>query len=231
MQQPAARLSDFPEIESATWIVVDVDNVLLDGQLGMILAKRLARGFRALKTVAKMSTAVVRYRAKRAPIDDVVAAACSLFEGEPADEMAAKVRAVVERDVLPALRPAVRDWIQIQVAAGRPVALVSTAPFVAVKALAEALGAVAARGSDVEVTTDGRLTARPIPPLCYGDAKVAVACAIGAELGHTLDTLLYLADSKSDLPLLRAAGFPVCVNPTSEVRAEAADHGWPIVTL
>ncbi|MFT5435344.1 MAG: phosphoserine phosphatase, partial [Myxococcota bacterium] len=110
-------------------------------------------------------------------------------------------------------------------------ALVSTAPLVAVQALADALGAVVARGSDVEVTTEGRLTARPIAPLCYGEAKVAVAHGIASELGHTLDTLLYLADSKSDLPLLRAAAFPLCINPTSEVRAEAAEQGWPIVTL
>ena len=53
-----------------------------------------------------------------------------------------------------------------------------------------------------------------------------------AELGEVdLGRAFAYADSGSDLPLLRACGGPVAVNPDRRLREVAASAGWPVLRL
>jgi HAD superfamily hydrolase (TIGR01490 family) len=45
-----------------------------------------------------------------------------------------------------------------------------------------------------------------------------------------LDSTLY-SDSINDLPLLRSVRHAVAVNPDEHLAAEAAQHGWPVISL
>jgi hypothetical protein len=47
---------------------------------------------------------------------------------------------------------------------------------------------------------------------------------------HDCDTTFY-SDSINDLPLLNAVRNPVAVNPDMRLAAEAAERGWPVLTL
>jgi phosphoserine phosphatase len=65
--------------------------------------------------------------------------------------------------------------------------------------------------------------------LCYGDGKVQ---ALRLALGEIdLRGAFAYADSASDLPLLRACGHPVAINPDRSLRRVARRSGWPILTL
>ena len=49
--------------------------------------------------------------------------------------------------------------------------------------------------------------------------------------GIDLDASYAYSDSESDLPMLRAVGHAVVVNPDQDLRRIAADEGWEILRL
>ena len=84
-------------------------------------------------------------------------------------------------------------------------------------------------GTRYEITADGRLTGRIDGPFIYGEGKVEAMR--GFADGHDIDLASSWAysDSASDLPMLRAVGNPVAVNPDAELRAVAEREGWRIM--
>ena len=81
----------------------------------------------------------------------------------------------------------------------------------------------------VSQVVDGRYTGRLAGPFCYGAGKADVLRALAAEHGYDLDSSYAYSDSVSDLPMLELVGHPVAVNPEAELRAVAAERGWPVV--
>jgi fatty acyl-CoA reductase len=77
-------------------------------------------------------------------------------------------------------------------------------------------------------TTDGHYTGHlSVPPL-VGEARAAWLRAYGDGHGTDLRRSYAYADSHSDLPLLRAVGNPVAVNPDVALYRVARDRRWPI---
>ena len=76
---------------------------------------------------------------------------------------------------------------------------------------------------------DGRYTGELEGPFCYAEGKVEAITAIAQAEGFDLDRCWAYSDSASDLPMLRAAGHPVAVNPDARLAREAATEGWPVV--
>lgn len=66
---------------------------------------------------------------------------------------------------------------------------------------------------------------RPIP---YGEGKVHHAQQYLAQTGARLADAWFYSDSHSDLPLLRAVGHPVAVNPDLRLARVARQAGWPV---
>ncbi len=55
---------------------------------------------------------------------------------------------------------------------------------------------------------------------------------LAAEREHSTSRASYAySDSESDLPMLRAVGHPVVVNPDAALRAIAPREGWEIIEL
>jgi phosphoserine phosphatase len=74
---------------------------------------------------------------------------------------------------------------------------------------------------------DGRYTGALAGPFCHGAGKVK-------RLADVLDAAEIAActaygDSYSDLPVLRAAGQPVAVNPDRALAAVATVERWPVL--
>ncbi len=63
----------------------------------------------------------------------------------------------------------------------------------------------------------------------YGDGKVAAMRRFADEHDIDLSESWAYSDSASDLPMLRAVGNPVAVNPDAELAKIAADEGWRIM--
>jgi HAD superfamily hydrolase (TIGR01490 family) len=75
---------------------------------------------------------------------------------------------------------------------------------------------------------DGRYTGFLREPPLVGEARAAWLRAYAARIGADLKRSYAYADSHSDLPLLRAVGNPVAVNPDVSLFRVARRRRWPI---
>ena len=76
---------------------------------------------------------------------------------------------------------------------------------------------------------DGVYTGRPAGPFTYREGKAEAIRELAAERGIDLSESYAYSDSESDLPMLRAVGHPVAVNPDSELERVAREEGWRIM--
>ena len=112
-------------------------------------------------------------------------------------------------------------------ARGDVLAIVTGAtPYVA-RPLARELGIDHVVTSELEVT-EGKLTGRYVPPLCYGVGKIERTERLAASLGFALDEATFYSDSLTDLPLLERVREPVAVNPDPRLSRIAKRRGWRI---
>jgi len=85
-------------------------------------------------------------------------------------------------------------------------------------------------GSRSEIV-DGHYTGRPAGPFNYREGKVLAMQEVADRHGIDLAASFAYSDSESDLPMLRAVGHAVVVNPDGALRRIALQEGWEIVAL
>ncbi len=80
----------------------------------------------------------------------------------------------------------------------------------------------------------GRFTGAPRGLPAFREGKIARVDAwleeLGLWWGAFVETRFY-SDSLNDLPLLEKVNHPVAVDPDDTLRAHAAKHGWPVLSL
>ena len=131
--------------------------------------------------------------------------------------------------VLPRIYPPMLDEVRTHQDAGRATFIVSAAGNGLVEILARVLGMDGGIGTRYEVGSDGTLTGRIVEPFVYGEGKVEAMRAFAAQHDVDLDASWAYSDSASDLPMLRAVGRPVAVNPDAELARVAAEEGWQVM--
>ena len=151
------------------------------------------------------------------------------IEGIERDELVG-LNATILPKLIGRVRPESRRLVDMHRRMGRATYIVSASPVELVQPLATALGMTDGLGTTAEVV-DGRYTGRLSGPFCYGEGKVAVISQLARWEGFDLDQCYAYSDSVSDLPMLRAVGHPVVVNPDSQLEREAQRNGWPIVVF
>jgi HAD superfamily hydrolase (TIGR01490 family) len=112
--------------------------------------------------------------------------------------------------------------------AGRPAYIVTAASQELADVLAHVLvldGGIGMR-SEVE---DGVYTGRPAGPFTYREGKAEAIREIAASEGIDLSASYAYSDSESDLPMMRAVGNPVAVNPDAALEKIARSEGWRIM--
>jgi len=114
--------------------------------------------------------------------------------------------------------------------AGRPAFIVTAASQGTAEMLAHVLFFDGAAGSKLE-ERDGVYTGRFDGPFCYGEGKPVRMRELADERGIDLAESWAYSDSASDLPMLRAVGHPVAVNPDSELARVAREEGWDVMTF
>jgi len=66
---------------------------------------------------------------------------------------------------------------------------------------------------------------------CFAEEKLRCVNEFVATRGRTLHDATFYSDSRLDIPLLRAAGRAVAVNPDRGLRRTARQEGWSILKL
>jgi HAD superfamily hydrolase (TIGR01490 family) len=111
---------------------------------------------------------------------------------------------------------------------GRDVYICTAAAHELAEVLAMVLGFNGGIGARSEIV-DGVYTGRPHGPFTYREGKAQAMRELAAERGIDLDASWAYSDSESDLPMLRAVGNPVAVNPDATLARIAREEGWEIM--
>jgi HAD superfamily hydrolase (TIGR01490 family) len=211
----------------------DVDRTLVSGSSGFaILIEMMRAGIVTRRQLA--SGVVVSARFRLWGLDDATTDAVRLrvsgyVAGVSTDRLTAISDAVLQR-VLPRVYPEILTRAHAHQDAGEPAYLITASTQEFADLFAEVLDFDGAVGSRSEIVA-GRYTGRPGGPFIYGDGKVTAMQEIAAQAGIDLARSTAYSDSISDLPMLRAVGTAVAVNPDRALREIAENEGWEVLAL
>jgi HAD superfamily hydrolase (TIGR01490 family) len=210
----------------------DLDKTLMAGSSGMQFARVAARrSIVGRRQLTRWAVEHLRYRLRGTTDErtsEVLRAARELIAGVPAttiERMGPDVMAAI----LPRVYPQMLDEVYAHQDAGRATFIVSAAGNGVVESLAHVLGMEGGIGTRYEVDTEGNYTGRFEGPFVYGPGKVEAMQAFAAEHGIDLDASYAYSDSLSDLPMLRAVGNPVAVNPDPPLAEIARVESWQVL--
>jgi HAD superfamily hydrolase (TIGR01490 family) len=207
----------------------DLDKTLMAGSSGMQFARVAAQhGIVSRRQLAGWGVEHLRYRLRGTTDErtgEVLRAARELISGVEAktvERMGPEVMAAI----LPRVFPQMLEEVHNHQDAGRPAFIVSAAGNDVVESLARVLGMEGGIGTRYEVDAEGRFTGRFDGPFVYGAGKVEAMESFAARHEIDLDASYAYSDSLSDLPMLRAVGHPVAVNPDPPLAELAKQEGW-----
>ena len=215
----------------------DLDGTLLDGDTDELWCEFLIdEGLLDRATFEPRNRDVVaRYKAGRiGPAEFCAFYASTLAGRSPAGWEAERAR-FVETRILPRLGTAARALVAGHRERGERVLLTTATNRFLTEPIAASLGFAADELIATELETrDGVFTGANTGVLNMREGKVARLEAwlpnhgIGTE---ALADASFYSDSANDLPLLRAVGRAVAVDPDATLRREAKERGWPILAL
>ena len=186
------------------------------------------QGIVGRRQLASWAVEHLRYRLRGTTDErtaEVLRAARELISGvaeKKIDRMGPEVMAAI----LPRVYPQMLDEVHAHQDAGRATFILSAAGNGVVVSLAQVLGMEGGIGTRYEVDGEGNFTGRFDGPFVYGAGKVEAMQAFAAEHDVDLSASYAYSDSMSDLPMLRAVGHPVAVNPDPQLTEIARQEGW-----
>jgi HAD superfamily hydrolase (TIGR01490 family) len=132
-------------------------------------------------------------------------------------------------EVLPRIYPQMLDEVYSHRDEGRATFIVSAAGNDLVELVARVLGMEGGVGTRYEIDARGNLTGELDGPFMYGKGKLEGIRRFAEEHEIDLAESWAYSDSHSDLPMLRAVGNAVAVNPDAELALVARDEGWRVM--
>ncbi len=130
--------------------------------------------------------------------------------------------------VLPRLYPQMLAVAHRHQDEGRRVYIVTAAAGELAEMLARVLAFDGGIGSQFSEVRDGVYTGRPAGLFIYRSEKAQAIAELAGREGLDLCASYAYSDSESDLPMLRAVGHPVAVNPETKLAAIARKRGWHV---
>jgi HAD superfamily hydrolase (TIGR01490 family) len=207
----------------------DLDRTLMAGSSGMHFARAAyGSGLVRRRQLMRWGVEHVHFRL-RGSTDERTAQLLSqvkeLLEGVPTRDIQRLAPGLLA-GVLPRIYPQMLDEVRSHQDANRPTFIVSAAGNDLVEVLAGVLGMEGGIGTRYEVDRGGNFTGRLDGPFVYGDGKVEAMREFALAHGIDLAASYAYSDSLSDLPMLRAVGNPVAVNPDPPLAEIARAEEW-----
>jgi HAD superfamily hydrolase (TIGR01490 family) len=209
----------------------DLDRTLMAGSSGLHWA-RAARGAGLLtrRRMVRYGWQNVKFRLQGSTdsaTDRVRREVGEMIAGQRVVDLQ-RLAPTVLAGVLPRLYTQMLDVAHAHQDAGRPVYICTAASQEMAGMLALVLSFDGALGARSEVV-DGRYTGRAAGPFTYREGKAQAMRELAEGEGIDLAASYAYSDSESDLPMLRAVGHPVVVNPDAELARVAREEGWEIM--
>lgn len=209
----------------------DLDRTLISGASGFYWSRAAARaGLVSRRVLAEHAFRNIRFRlsgSTDAATDRVMKQFADIIRDKPVTDFMHLNPGVVQA-VLPRVYPTMLELAREHQRAGRPVYIVSAATHDTVSLIAAELGFDGASGTRLQ-QHDGRYTGELEGPFSYREGKLQCMRELAERESISIADSYGYSDSESDLPMLRAVGFPVAVNPDKELELVAIEQGWPII--
>ena len=223
---PAVRLALF-----------DLDGTLLDGDTDELWCEFLIQeGILDRATFGARNRSVVeRYAAGVIEPAEFCAFYASTLAGRSASSWSPWRERFIAATIVPRLGPAAHALVAAHRDAGDRIVLTTATNRFLAEPIAALLGIAAADliATGLQVQED-RFTGANEGVLNMREGKllrlVAWLKAQATDQNALADATFY-SDSSNDLPLLRAVGHPVVVEPDEPLREEAVRRGWPVIGL
>ena len=210
----------------------DLDRTLMAGSSGLHWARAAARaGLIPRRQLYLDAWANLQFRLQGSTDETtqrVQERVSAIIAGHRTVEFARMAPAVLA-GVLPRLYPRMLHVAWEHQDAGRRVYICTATTQETAELLATVLGFDGGIGTQLETDADGVLTGRLVGPFNYGEGKPVRMRELADREGIDLAESWAYSDSSSDLPMLRAVGHPVVVNPDSELARVAAEEGWEVM--
>jgi HAD superfamily hydrolase (TIGR01490 family) len=209
----------------------DLDKTLMEGSSAFHFARASYRaGQLSRRQLARDIRANIRFRLEGSTDEATDALRERVYEaiaGKRVQDLQ-RLTPQVLAGILPVIYPQMLEVAYRHQDAGRPVYIVTAASQEIAELLAHVLVFDGGIGARSEVR-DGVYTGRPDGPFTYRDGKAEAIRQMAAEKGYDLKDSWAYSDSESDLPMLRAVGHPVAVNPDAALARVAREEGWEIM--
>jgi HAD superfamily hydrolase (TIGR01490 family) len=209
----------------------DLDKTLMAGSSGIFFARAAYEtGMISRRRLAKDVYENLRFRLRGSTddrADEVRKRVGEMISGVPVRDLQ-RLSPRVLAGVLPRLYPQMLARAYEHQDAGRPVYILTAASQEMADLLALVLAFDGGLGSRSEIV-NGRYTGKPAGPFNYREGKVLSMREVAQREHIDLAASYAYSDSESDLPMLRAVGHPVVVNPDADLRRIAVEEGWEIL--
>jgi HAD superfamily hydrolase (TIGR01490 family) len=209
----------------------DLDKTLMEGSSAIHFGRAAYRaGLMTRRQLARDLWANIRFR-----LEGSTDAGSAALRERILDEIAgtrvvelARLGPQILTGVLPRVYPQMLQVAYEHQDAGRPAYIVTAASQEMAETLARVLVLDGGIGTRSEIQ-DGVYTGRPDGPFTYREGKAEAIREVATAERIDLDASYAYSDSESDLPMLRAVGHPVAVNPDDTLRRIAREEGWQVM--
>jgi HAD superfamily hydrolase (TIGR01490 family) len=211
----------------------DLDKTLIEGSSAIHFGRAsYRRGLLSRRQLARDLWANVKFRLRGSTDEET-----DMLRGRILDAVAghrvvdlARLGPEVLAGILPRAYPEMLEVAWGHQDAGRPIYIVTAASQEIAELLAQVLVFDGGIGMRSEIR-DGYYTGRPDGPFTYREGKAEAIREVAAREGIDLSESFAYSDSESDLPMLRAVGHPVAVNPDTKLMRAAREEGWQVMTF
>jgi HAD superfamily hydrolase (TIGR01490 family) len=227
----SARAPDESTADRRPAAFFDLDRTLMAGSSAYHFGRAVYRAGRlSRRQLARDAIAQISFRLRGATDAAVAVLLERILDGIKGQSVKdlARLRADVLAGILPRIYPQMTAVVRDHQDAGRPCYIVSAASQEMVEALAIVMAMEGGIGTRSEIA-DGVYTGRLDGPFVYGEGKAEALRRCAEEQGIDLGRSWAYSDSASDLPMLRAVGHPVAVNPDAALEEVARQQGWEVL--
>jgi len=209
----------------------DLDKTLMEGSSALHFGRAAYRaGMVSRRQLASDAWANLRFRLHGSTdqgTDELRERILDAIAGQRAVDLA-RMGPDVLTGILPLIYREVLEEAYGHQDAGRRVYIVTAASQELADVLAHVLVLDGGIGMRSEVR-DGVYTGKPAGPFTYREGKAVAIRELAEREGIDLTESYAYSDSESDLPMMRAVGHPVAVNPDRVLERVARDEGWRIM--
>ncbi len=216
-------------------VLFDLDNTLLAGDSDFAWAQFLIgkgvldREVQEAKNIAFYE----QYKNGTLDIHEFLDFQLAPLARHPREQLDMWHREFMEQSIRPMITPKARALVEQHRSSGAMVAVVTatnsfvTGPIVREFGIPHLIATIPAQ-------ENGQFTGKPRGTPSFKAGKIERVDAWLESLGlhdGSFDSTWFYSDSHNDLPLMQRVQQPVAVDPDDTLRAYAANHAWPVISL